>query len=147
MQLRILPRSRMAILTSSAVVPGAKFAACTTNGPAEPLIEKPADDIDDAPRMVSPSPPLPLLVFLSPIEGALIEEDIEGKVVPEVFGVPWRAAKSRLFCRDRATAGDRVVGSLDTREAFGLTLRWRSCIHFPFEPLPPLMPFPEVTVR
>jgi len=88
MQLRILPRSRMAILTSSAVVPGAKFAACTTNGPAEPLIEKPAGDRDDAPRMLSPSPPPPLLLFLSPIGGVFIEAEMGGKVAMEVFEVP-----------------------------------------------------------
>lgn len=40
-QLNILPSGSMAILISSAVVPGAKFDAWTTNGPADPLIEKP----------------------------------------------------------------------------------------------------------
>lgn len=41
MQLRIFPSGNIAILMSSAVVPGAKFDAWTTNGPAKPLIEKP----------------------------------------------------------------------------------------------------------
>lgn len=117
MQLNIFPSGIIAILISSAVVPGAKFDAWTTNGPAEPLIENP----EAWPRMFA-------LRSLGPFLGPLGIRSADGPV-----GVPCRAAKSRLFCRERAIAGERVVGSFETRD--GLFWWWRSWTHFPLGPV------------
>lgn len=107
MQLTIFPRGSIAVLTSSAVVPGARFDARTTKGPAKPFIESPEACLE-APRMLNPTS--------TPFFGA-------------VGGVgaiaPCNAVKRRLFDNCAATEGvideGRGVG-LFTREANGLFL-------------------------
>lgn len=109
MQLIIFPRGSIAVLTSSAVVPGARFDARTTKGPAAPLIENPGACLE-APRMVNPA--------CTPFFGAV------GVGAGAI--VPCNAVNRRLLESEAAMDGvideGNGVDFLVTRDAMGLFL-------------------------
>lgn len=113
---------------SAAVVPGAKLDICTTAGPPVPLIWKlPAAALLADPRMLTPT------VFLGAVGGEGFTGDVRVRAgAADVAFTAVRsecsAAKRRLFCSERATAGAMLVGGLDTRLALGLVLWWRSWV-------------------
>jgi len=115
MQLTIFPRGSIAVLTSSAVVPGARFEARTTKGPAKPFIENPETCLE-APRMLNPAS--------APFLGAVGGGGGGGGGGVGVMA-PCNAVKRRLFDNCAATEGVIDEGSgvdLVIREAKGLFL-------------------------